>query len=139
MATIISQSVEQTILAGEDLAGSLPVGTVVSISGDLGAGKTHFIKGLARAFGVEAEVTSPTFPIIHEYPARDGIFVHIDFYRLEDVTDAGNLGLDELFETSLCTAVEWGEKFSALLPVSAISVNIRAIDESTREILVCEP
>lgn len=110
-----------TLAAGRSLAATLRTGDVLGLVGGLGAGKTHFVKGLAAGLGLDpAGVTSPTFALLHEYrapgAARLPLF-HSDFYRLEHAAEAVTLGLDELFdEGGGVTAVEWADRFPALLP-----------------------
>jgi tRNA threonylcarbamoyladenosine biosynthesis protein TsaE len=87
---------------------SVDPGRVVVLDGVMGAGKTTFCKGLARGLGFLAEVTSPTYTYIHEYPTPLGRLVHIDAYRLEPVSRLWQMGLDELLEAARLTVIEWG-------------------------------
>lgn len=87
----------------------LPPAGLLLLSGPLGAGKTSFVRYLARALGSDAEVTSPTYALIHEYPTPHGTLIHIDAYRLADASALEALGLDELRSRALITVVEWGE------------------------------
>lgn len=114
-----------TLAAGRALAADLRAGDVLALVGGLGAGKTHFVKGLAAGLGLDPDaVTSPTFTLLHEYRdhgsntfARLPLF-HSDFYRLESAVEAGTLGLEELFdEGEGVTAVEWADRFPELLPL----------------------
>lgn len=93
----------------ERFARPLPPGSVVILSGPLGAGKTTFTRGLARAIGVSAPVTSPTFAIIHEYPGPEGPLVHVDAYRLSGPRELLKIGLLETLEPARLAAIEWGE------------------------------
>ena len=110
-----------TLAAGRTLAATLNAGDVLALIGGLGAGKTHFVKGLAAGLGLDpGGVTSPTFALLHEYRApgvaRLPLF-HSDFYRLEHAAEVATLGLDELFdEGGGITAVEWADRFPELLP-----------------------
>ncbi len=117
--TIISKSPDETFAAGRQFAALLGQGAVVALIGGLGAGKTQFAKGLCEGLGVEQEVTSPTFTLIHEYPSARGFVAHVDFYRLEDESAAAGLGMDEIYSQSYCTIVEWADKFPHLLPPDA--------------------
>ena len=116
MATTISASADETIALGRTIAATLRRGDVLALCGELGAGKTHFVKGLAAGLGTPSSVTSPTFTLIHEYPGGRLPLYHFDFYRLDDADAALRIGLDEyLFGEGVCV-IEWAEKFPALLP-----------------------
>jgi tRNA threonylcarbamoyladenosine biosynthesis protein TsaE len=107
---------EETMLLGRRVASALQVGDVLSLEGPLGAGKTHFVKGLARGLGIEAEPTSPTFTILHEYAGSDGLTVfHFDFYRLKDAEELLGAGYDDCIGAGIVVA-EWGDKFLEMLP-----------------------
>jgi tRNA threonylcarbamoyladenosine biosynthesis protein TsaE len=126
VASITSHSPAETFDAGRAFAGSLRPGDIVGLCGELGAGKTHFVKGIAAGLGSAAAVLSPTFTLVHEY--RDGrmpIF-HIDFYRLETPGEAAQIGLDECLDAGGVTVIEWAEKFPELLPPETRWVTIRA-------------
>lgn len=121
--TVSSRSPEETRILGAALAPVLVPGDVISLSGDLGAGKTLFVQGLARALGVEAHVTSPTFTIIHEYRGRYPI-VHLDIYRLDSFQEVLDLGYEELLDPEAVLVVEWGDAVAPLLPRRYLSVEI---------------
>ncbi|HHS50804.1 MAG TPA: tRNA (adenosine(37)-N6)-threonylcarbamoyltransferase complex ATPase subunit type 1 TsaE [candidate division Zixibacteria bacterium] len=132
----ISRSAEQTSGFGGEFAGYLREGDVVAFTGDLGAGKTTMIKGIARALGFnETEVSSPSFAIIHEYIA-DKIIYHIDLYRVEKHEDIAQLGLWEIFEGEGISLVEWADRGEELLPQRVIRVSIDRISDSERKITV---
>jgi tRNA threonylcarbamoyladenosine biosynthesis protein TsaE len=114
--TIISHSAEETIAAGRAHAANLRRGDVLALCGDLGAGKTHFVKGVAAALGADAAVTSPTFTLIHEYLGGRLPLYHFDFYRLEDEDEALKIGLDEYLDGDGVCIIEWADKFPDLLP-----------------------
>ena len=116
MATFTSNSPAETEALGRTFAGSLKAGSVVALQGDLGAGKTQFVKGVAAALGSTSTVTSPTFTLVHEY--RDGRLpiYHFDFFRLEDRQAAINLALDDYFFGDGISIVEWADRFSDLIP-----------------------
>jgi tRNA threonylcarbamoyladenosine biosynthesis protein TsaE len=116
MATIISHSVEETTAFGRTEAALLRRGDVLALCGDLGAGKTHFVKGLAAGFASTATVTSPTFTLIHEYPGGRLPLYHFDFYRLDKEDEALKIGLDEYLDGDGVCVIEWGDKFPGLLP-----------------------
>ena len=101
--------------------------------GDLGAGKTTFIKALCNELDVVDIVTSPTFSIINEYQAADSRSVyHMDFYRLEDIDEAHNLGLEDYFESTGYCFIEWPEKIEEMLPLDVVFVQIIVNDDQTR-------
>ncbi|MEP6668994.1 MAG: tRNA (adenosine(37)-N6)-threonylcarbamoyltransferase complex ATPase subunit type 1 TsaE [Chthoniobacter sp.] len=116
MATTISHSAEETMAHGRALGATLQRGDVVALCGDLGAGKTHFVKGVAAALGADAAVTSPTFTLIHEYLGGRLPLYHFDFYRLEDEDEALKIGLDEYLDGDGVCVIEWADKFPTLLP-----------------------
>lgn len=116
MATTISQSAEDTIALGRTIGATLRRGDVLALCGELGAGKTHFVKGVAAGLEANSAVTSPTFTLIHEYPGGRLPIYHFDFYRLDDEDEALKIGLDEYLDGDGVCLVEWGDKFPALLP-----------------------
>ncbi len=116
MATIISKSAEDTIAHGQATAAALRRGDVLALCGDLGAGKTHFVKGLATGLTTNAAVTSPTFTLIHEYLGGRLPLYHFDFYRLEGEDETLRIGLDEYLDGDGVCVIEWADKFPALLP-----------------------
>ena len=116
MVSTISHSVEETIALGHALGATLRRGDVLALCGELGAGKTHFVKGVAAGLGANAAVTSPTFTLIHEYIGGRLPLYHFDFYRLEAEDDALKIGLDEYLDGDGVCVIEWADKFPALLP-----------------------
>ena len=131
---VITTSEEETESAGERLAGSLAPGDVVLLYGDLGAGKTAFVRGLARGLGAAADdVSSPTFTIIQEYSGRAKLY-HVDLYRLEPL-EVDDLGLDELVSTEGIVAIEWAERWTGR-PDDAIEIRIADAGEDRRHIAV---
>jgi tRNA threonylcarbamoyladenosine biosynthesis protein TsaE len=116
VASITSHSPAETFAFGQQIAATLRAGDVLALCGDLGAGKTHFAKGLAAGLGVSAEVTSPTFTLIHEYPGGRLPLCHFDFYRLDSEDDLLRIGFDDYLDAGGVLAIEWAEKFPALLP-----------------------
>lgn len=107
------------------VAGALRVGDVLSLTGELGAGKTCFVQGAAAALGVTERVTSPTFLLRREYEGRVPI-VHLDVYRLDTLQEAAELGLDEVHRC--VTFIEWGDAMQPLLPADHLEVEFRAQD-----------
>lgn len=134
MASTISVSADETIAFGHTVAATLRRGDVLALCGDLGAGKTHFVKGLATGLGARDGVTSPTFTLIHEYPDGRLPLFHFDFYRLEDEDDALKIGLDEYLEGDGVSVIEWAEKFPAILPPHTRWFHFIHREDGTREI-----
>jgi len=130
-----SASEEETIALGERLAESLPRGATVLLIGNLGAGKTTLAKGIVKGMRAAEpeEVSSPTFTLIHEYGTPPAVY-HVDLYRLESARDVATLGLDELFDSPALVLIEWGERFSELMPPDRIEIRLRAVDGDEREI-----
>lgn len=130
----ISNSVEQTIDIAMQFAETLKGGETVLLSGDLGAGKTHFAKGVARQFGIDEVVTSPTFTLHNCYQGRLTLN-HFDFYRIDDPEEVAILGLDELFSVPDGVAlIEWSQNVKSLLPSKCIVVTVSKTGENSREI-----
>jgi len=120
--TITANPGETRALAG-GLREKLTPGAVVALYGDLGAGKTCFVQGLADAFGVREPVTSPTFTLVNEYDGEVRFF-HVDLYRIVSVEEAIDFGLEETMNGSGITAIEWAERAECILPERAIRVRI---------------
>ena len=109
-----------------------------AFQGHLGAGKTTFIKALCDRLGVSDNVCSPTFTIVNEYRAADGDSVfHFDFYRIDSLREAQDLGLEEYFYSGCFCFMVWPEKIAELLPEETVEVRIEPVDEHTRKILIC--
>jgi tRNA threonylcarbamoyladenosine biosynthesis protein TsaE len=126
---------EETVAAGERFAGTLSRGDVVLLYGQLGAGKTAFVRGLALGLGAAAEeVSSPTFTIIQEYTGRSLTLYHVDLYRL-DPAEVDDLGLDELVGGEGIVAIEWAERWRDR-PDDAIEVTIEDRGGERREIVI---
>jgi len=139
-----SASEEETIALGEQFAREeLHVGDVVALRGELGAGKTQFTKGVARAFGIsESEVSSPTYALLNEYPAifpdsKSGHFYHLDCYRFESEDELLELGVDDyLYPKNAITVIEWPERIEQYLPASRIEVTIDHVADTKRAITI---
>ncbi|XHR28783.1 MAG: tRNA (adenosine(37)-N6)-threonylcarbamoyltransferase complex ATPase subunit type 1 TsaE [Chthoniobacteraceae bacterium] len=136
MASIISHHPQETLELGRALAAELRRGDVLALAGDLGAGKTHFTKGLAEGLGVEADVTSPTFTLVHEYPGGRLPLVHIDLYRLEEPTEVLGIGLDDYLFGDGVTVIEWADKFEALMPPDVRWIRFQVLEGDDREITI---
>ena len=131
-----TNSLEETLQFGARLGCELQRGDVVALFGDLGAGKTALVKGIARGLGITQEVTSPTFTLVHEYTGGRLPLFHIDLYRLENLEQALAIGIEDYLNGPGVAAVEWSEKIDSLLPVTAIRIRITASDNSVRHIEV---
>jgi len=129
-----SSSSAETEEVGGRLAALLAPGDVVGVSGDLGAGKTTFVRGACRALGVDAPVTSPTFTIGHRYSGRVPV-AHLDLYRLEGIGPDGWGDLEPYFDGTICF-VEWPEHAGGWLPAFRASVSLDHVDESHRNIRI---
>jgi tRNA threonylcarbamoyladenosine biosynthesis protein TsaE len=140
-----SHSEADTVRFGEEFGAKfIRDGTVVCVHGELGAGKTHFIKGIAGALGIdERELTSPTFALANEYPLATGrrgvldFLYHLDCYRFEKPEELLELGVEDyLYPHHAATIIEWPERIAGLIPEGAIHVKISVISETEREIKV---
>ena len=137
---IISNSPKDTKRIGGEIAAKLKSGGVIALSGDLGAGKTVFAKGVARALEVTDEVISPTFTLVRSYTGKAGITLHhFDAYRLTDEAEAEAAGLAELIgEAGSISVIEWPERIEGLLPRGTVWARISKIGDDKREIEVGE-
>ena len=111
MATTISHSPAETAALGEQWGHSAPSGLVIGLCGDLGAGKTQFVKGLARGLGIEARVHSPTFALINIYTGGRLTLFHLDLYRLDTLEQIAAAGLEEYLWPAGVTVIEWAERW----------------------------
>lgn len=134
MATIISQSPEDTFRAGHDEAARVEAGSILALVGDLGAGKTQWVKGFAAGLGSTATVTSPTFTLIHEYPEGRLPLHHVDCYRLEDPAELLAIGLDDYLDGRGVLVIEWADKFPELMPAATRWVRFKIGEGDQREI-----
>ena len=136
--TFVSRSPEETRALGEKLGVKLQPGAVIACIGELGAGKTCFLQGLARGLGVSSAVTSPTFVLVNQYRGRLPVF-HLDAYRTEALTEVLELGLEEMMHGDGVTVIEWSDKILPLLPPGTVTVRIRGLGDDPRSIEVEEP
>lgn len=135
MDSIISHSIEETVAFGKSLAAALRPGDVLALCGELGAGKTHFTKGLAEGLGCDPqEVTSPTFTLVHEYAGGRLPLYHFDFYRLESEDAVLQIGLDDYLASGGVLAIEWADKFAPLLPRTTRLFRFSTRSDGAREI-----
>jgi tRNA threonylcarbamoyladenosine biosynthesis protein TsaE len=133
-----SHSEKETMSVACKLGKQSKPGDIICLYGELGAGKTRFVKGFCEAFGVLPEnVNSPTFNLIQEYTGKSGIPVyHIDCYRLESITEALEIGAEEYFYGDGVSIIEWPEKISAILPDEIIRVTIEVTGDNSRLIKI---
>ncbi|HUJ09782.1 MAG TPA: tRNA (adenosine(37)-N6)-threonylcarbamoyltransferase complex ATPase subunit type 1 TsaE [Verrucomicrobiae bacterium] len=132
--SIETESVEETFAVGERLATQLQPGNVLGLSGELGAGKTSLVKGIARGLGISQEVTSPTFTLIHEHSGGRLPLFHIDLYRLETSGQALAIGIEDYLNPSGVTVIEWAEKVRKLLPEGTNWIRVVTLSETRRRI-----
>ena len=133
--TVTTHSEAETAAAGRDLAATLSAGDVVLLYGDLGAGKTAFVRGLAEGLEVPpADVSSPTFTLVQEYRGGRVPLVHVDLYRLDDSREIDDLGLDEIAAGAVLT-IEWAERLPNP-PEDAIRVSLEHAGEDQRRITI---
>ena len=132
---LITYSAEETMNLGQKFVALAKPGSTFCLTGDLGAGKTTLVRGIARALNIKSVVQSPTFNIMKVYFDGDRPLIHIDAYRLADVNT--DIGLDEYigYETGI-TVIEWPEFIQDLIPENAIEVNIKHAESDTRNIVV---
>ena len=136
--SLVASSPEETAAAGEQLAARLGPGDVVALTGELGAGKTCFVQGLARGLGVAGGVTSPTFVLVNEYRGRLPVH-HVDVYRTQSLTELLDLGLEDLIGGDGVTVIEWADRCEPLLPPRTVRVHIDGVGDEARRISITEP
>ena len=134
MATCISNSPDETVAFGRRFAENLKPGDVLALTGDLGSGKTQFVKGLAAGIGAATPATSPTFTLIHEYTGGRLPIYHFDFFRVEDRQSAERLGLDDYFFGDGVSVIEWADEFSDVIPENARWISFETKSEMQRAI-----
>jgi len=132
---IQTRSASETALIGKSLGNRLLRGDVVALVGQLGAGKTQFIKGLASGVGIvnSPYISSPSFTLINEYP-EEIPFYHIDLFRLGREQEAEELGLEDYFRGRGITAIEWADKIPSLLPEELLFISIAYVDRNIRSL-----
>jgi len=136
--TTITHSADETIAFGRKLAGLLSPPLMVLLRGDLGAGKTTLVKGIAEGFqAARAEdVTSPTFTLVHEYRGPTANLYHIDLYRIDTERELETLALDDLLAPDCILLIEWGEKFPRLQRDQNLEIALERVGEIERRIQV---
>ncbi len=134
---MITNNAQETLTFGKELGNKLPKGAILSFHGDLGAGKTTFIKGIAS--GVTGcspdEVTSPTFTLLNIHKGPSGVLYHFDLYRLHEEEEFFTMGFDEYLEIGAVCCIEWPERIPSLMKES-IKVTLTPLSEEKREIIV---
>ena len=134
----ITHSPEETEALGARLAGALEPGAVVAFTGDLGAGKTAFVRGLARGLGIRDRVTSPTFTIVNEYEGGRLPLFHFDLYRLGCADELFDIGWEDYLARGGVCAVEWSERMEELLEPGTIRVDLRRGEDEDRRVITVE-
>lgn len=133
---IISHSVEETLIWAKQFAVEhLVPGSVVTLTGNLGAGKTHVVKGIAQAFGINPDsVNSPTFTLIHEYTGGSIPVYHFDLYRMKSAFEAVEIGAEDYFYSDGICCIEWSERAEELLPEHRFEIHIQHQPNGSRSI-----
>jgi len=131
---VVTESAGETLALGERLGGLLRPGDVVALYGELGSGKTVLTKGIARGLGVEADVHSPTFTLIHEHAGPIPLF-HVDLYRIEGEAEVESIGVEEYIEAGGVTVIEWAEKMRSVLPAERLDIALRVTGDTRRELV----
>ena len=135
MQTFISRSEAQTEAVGEQFAKNLADGTVVAMYGDLGAGKTAFVRGMARGMGLTCRVSSPTFTIVNEYCGEREL-IHFDMYRLSSADELFDIGWEDYLNRGAVCAVEWSENVQDAFFGDEIKVTITKLSDTERKIVI---
>ena len=133
---ITSHDMNDTLLLAQNIESEKFPNMVICLNGELGTGKTVFVKGFAGALGIKDPITSPTFNIVKEYPNGELPLYHMDVYRLEDNKD--NIGLTDYFNKGGVTIIEWADMMEDELPSERLDIEFKFIDENTR-VLVLKP
>jgi len=135
-----THSPEEKISLGRELAAILTPPKVVLLRGDLGAGKTTLVKGIAEAFSAasQEDVTSPTFTLIHEYRGPKASLFHIDLYRIDTQRELDTLALDDLMSDNSILLIEWGEKFARFVRERDLEIGLERVGEEERKIQVID-
>jgi len=135
---LTTHSAEETVAFGRTLAELLSPPRIVLLRGDLGAGKTTLVKGIAEGFQAasEEDVTSPTFTLVHEYRGPRANLYHIDLYRIDTPRQLETLGLDDLVASNSILLIEWGEKFPRFVHERDVEIALERAGENTRQIRI---
>ena len=132
---ITTRSPEDARRLGRHIGAQLPAGSVVTLTGDLGSGKTTIVQGLARGLGVPEDyrITSPTYTLINEYPGRHVLY-HVDLYRLENADDMEEIGLYDLFGEDGVVAIEWADRLTDIGSLNRLHIHSEFADEASRRV-----
>jgi tRNA threonylcarbamoyladenosine biosynthesis protein TsaE len=135
---LTTHSAEETVAFGRTLAELLSPPKIVLLRGDLGAGKTTLVKGIAEGFQAasEEDVTSPTFTLVHEYRGPRANLYHIDLYRIDTPRQLETLGLDDLVAPNSILLIEWGEKFTRFVHERDVEIALESVGENSRHIRI---
>ena len=136
MYEYITRSEEETIAFAEEFATKLDKNSIIILSGDLGAGKTKFTQGILKYFGLENEISSPTFTIVNEYNAKDLNIYHFDLYRLADIDEFYAMGGEEYLQNGICI-FEWGEILELELQIPYTKITFSRIEEDVNYRKIC--
>lgn len=134
MATFISNSPEDTLAFGRDWAANIAPGTVIGLAGDLGSGKTQFVKGIAAGLGISTPITSPTFALVIEHNEGRLPLAHLDFYRMQSSDEIIRAGLESYFQPTGVSVIEWIDRWHGPLPTQFHRIDIITHSPTERRI-----
>lgn len=134
--SIDTNSLADTLALGQRLAVDFVPGTVLALTGDLGAGKTSLVKGIALGLGIHEPITSPTFTLIQEHPNGRLPLYHIDLYRLDSIQQILAIGIEDYLAGNGVTVIEWAEKITSLLPAGVRRIHIEFVNDTTRRFTI---
>ncbi len=134
----VCNSARETEMLGQKLGERIKKGTVIALFGDLGAGKTAFVRGLAKGLGIVADVTSPTFALINEYKNSEYELYHFDMYRIIGWDSLYSVGYFDYVDTDAILAIEWSENIEEFLPEDCVRVTIRKTREENERIITVD-
>ena len=129
-----SRSIEDTMQLAENIESEKFPGMVICLEGELGSGKTVFVKGFAKSLGIEETITSPTFSLIKEYNGGEMPLYHMDVYRIENADNS--IGFEDYFNQNAVSIIEWAEMIEDRLPKERLELTFKVIDENTRIIVI---
>lgn len=132
----VSKNINDTLTIAENIESEKFENMIICLDGELGSGKTIFVKGFAKALGIDDNITSPTFNIIKEYPKAELPLFHMDVYRLDELEE--DIGIKDYYNKGGVTIIEWSELIKDQLPEERLEINFKIIDEDTR-ILIFKP